>query len=144
MPWRYMGEWRYSSTPPLLTSALDVAEWSASRPYSFTKINGDRHVHTCTEIFSPSTHPSNGIFGVAKPKAIQVACLTWNKEYRTLCNGMEWNEHTVLCFMFVADFQLLPPLPQRHHYNVYGVHQGCPTGGTRVICRPQFVLWGLR
>jgi hypothetical protein len=32
MPWRYMGEWRYSST----TSALDGSRWAASRPSPLT------------------------------------------------------------------------------------------------------------
>jgi hypothetical protein len=31
MPWRHVGERRYSSCP-FLTSALDGGEWSASRP----------------------------------------------------------------------------------------------------------------
>jgi hypothetical protein len=35
MPWRRIGEWRYSSTHSL-TSALDGGEWSASRPGLFT------------------------------------------------------------------------------------------------------------
>jgi hypothetical protein len=34
-PWRRNGEWRYSSTHPLI-SALDGGEWSASRPAPFT------------------------------------------------------------------------------------------------------------
>jgi hypothetical protein len=35
MPWRRIGEWRYSSTHSL-TSALDGGEWSASRTGRFT------------------------------------------------------------------------------------------------------------
>jgi hypothetical protein len=35
MPWRCIGEWRYSSMHSL-TSALDGGEWSASRPGRFT------------------------------------------------------------------------------------------------------------
>jgi hypothetical protein len=35
MPWRRIGEWRYSSIHSL-TSALDGGEWSASRPGLFT------------------------------------------------------------------------------------------------------------
>jgi hypothetical protein len=35
MPWRCIGEWRYSSTHSL-TSALDGGEWSASRLAHFT------------------------------------------------------------------------------------------------------------
>jgi hypothetical protein len=35
MPWRRIGEWRYSSTHSL-TSALDGGKWSASRPSRFT------------------------------------------------------------------------------------------------------------
>jgi hypothetical protein len=35
MPWRRIGEWRYSSTHSLI-SALDGGEWSASRPGRFT------------------------------------------------------------------------------------------------------------
>jgi hypothetical protein len=35
VPWRRIGEWRYSSTHSL-TTALDGGEWSASRPGRFT------------------------------------------------------------------------------------------------------------
>jgi hypothetical protein len=35
MPWRHIGEWRYSSTHSF-ASALDRGEWSASRPGRFT------------------------------------------------------------------------------------------------------------
>jgi hypothetical protein len=35
MPWRRIGDWRYSSKHSL-TSALDGSEWSASRPDRFT------------------------------------------------------------------------------------------------------------
>jgi hypothetical protein len=40
MPWRRMGEWRYSSTHSL-TLALDGGKWSSSRPGCFTSRERD-------------------------------------------------------------------------------------------------------
>jgi hypothetical protein len=51
MPWRHIGEWRYSSTF-LEGSALDRGEWSASRPCHFTP--GER---------APGTHWIGGWVG---------------------------------------------------------------------------------
>jgi hypothetical protein len=58
MPWRCIGEWRYSYTHSL-TSALDGSEWSASRPGRFTPRER-----------APDTHWTGGWLG---PRAVLAA-----------------------------------------------------------------------